>query len=362
MRKKICFFTTVDWFILSHRSDLFEVFLASFDMTVVVFEDTGKLKKRWPKLNVIQLSSSRDGLSITDMMKSLVELKHIFKNSNFDVLYTVGVRAVFYALFIERFRINVKYIYTISGLGSLFTAKDNFKYNLIQKVFYFLVKRSSALIIVQNIDDKNKFDSLGSKRVELILGSGVDLDKFRNNRIVRKIDKVVFVGRLLESKGIYDFISVANYFKESDLEFQIIGSIDNNVESLTQKNIDDFPINISYLGYNDDVTKILNQASLMILPSRREGLSLSLCEAASSGLPIITYNVPGCKEVCINDYNGILCKPFLIIDIISAVEKLISNPDLVEEYSKNSRKHAESNFDIKSINNDLLKCVLNECN
>lgn len=362
MKKKICFFTTVDWFILSHRSDLFKTFLDSFEMTVVVFEDTGKLKKRWPKLNIIQLSSSRDGLSITDMIKSFVELKNVLKNKNIDVLYTVGVRAVFYALFIEYFKINVKYIYTISGLGSLFTSKDNFIYNLIQKVFYFLVKRSSALFIVQNIDDKNKFESYGSKRVELILGSGVNLDKFRNNRIVEKIDKVVFVGRLLESKGIYDFISVANHFKDSDLEFQVIGSIDNNVESLTQKNIDDFPSNISYLGYSDDVNKILNKASLMILPSRREGLSLSLCEAASSGLPIITYDVPGCKEVCINDYNGILCKPYLIIDIINAVEKLITNSDLVKKYSKNSRKHSELYFDIKSINNNLLNCVLNECN
>ena len=106
MKKKICFFTTVDWFILSHRSDLFKTFLDSFEMTVVVFEDTGKLKKRWPKLNIIQLSSSRDGLSITDMIKSFVELKNVLKNKNIDVLYTVGVRAVFYALFIEYFKIN----------------------------------------------------------------------------------------------------------------------------------------------------------------------------------------------------------------------------------------------------------------
>tara|TARA_B100001250_G_scaffold414532_1_gene453622 strand:- start:6098 stop:7186 length:1089 start_codon:yes stop_codon:yes gene_type:complete len=360
MKKTLCFFTTVDWFIISHRNELFKLLLTEFEITVIVFEDTGKLKKYWPDLNIIRLPSSRDGLSIIDMLKSLVKLKNVLIKNNFDILYTVGIRTVFYALFIEFIGIKVKYIYTISGLGSLFTAKNNFIYNIIQKVFYFLVRRSSGLYIVQNNDDKNKFQSLGNKRVELILGSGVDLKKFKNNRIVSKIDRVVFLGRLLKSKGIDDFISVANYFKDSDLDFQILGSIDNNVESLSKKDIDNFPSNITYLGYSNDVSKVLLDASLMILPSRREGLSLSLCEAAASGLPLITYDVPGCKEVCVDNFNGIVCKPYVIEDIINAVEKLISDPNLVVRYSRNSREHAETNFCIKNINKTLLDCVLKE--
>ena len=67
-------------------------------------------------------------------------------------------------------------------------------------------------------------------------------------------------------------------------------------------------------------------------------------EAASCELPIISTNVPGCKEICLDKFNGFLVKPKDSKSLAKAIEKLVSNQKLIEKFGKNGRNHVLKNF------------------
>ena len=102
-----------------------------------------------------------------------------------------------------------------------------------------------------------------------------------------------------------------------------------------------------------DVSTFLQQSKISILPSYREGLPKSLLEAASCALPIIASNVPGCKEICHNEYNGFLVKPKDHKDLAKAIQKLINNKTLIKKFGENSRLLVEKNFSDQKISSDF---------
>ena len=93
------------------------------------------------------------------------------------------------------------------------------------------------------------------------------------------------------------------------------------------------------------------------MPSKREGLSRSILEAMSCGKPIITSNVPGCRQTIINNYNGFLVKYNDHLSLIIAVEKFIKKKFLIKKFGNNSRKRAVKYFDVKNINKKILKII-----
>ena len=109
----------------------------------------------------------------------------------------------------------------------------------------------------------------------------------------------------------------------------------------------------------ENVVSFLNKSRVSILPSYREGLPKSLLEAASCSLPIIATNVPGCREICRNNYNGFLVPPKDSLSIADAIEKLLNDSNLIKKFGKNSRELVVKNFSDKIISNDFLKIYQN---
>ena len=94
----------------------------------------------------------------------------------------------------------------------------------------------------------------------------------------------------------------------------------------------------------DNVVPYLQKSKVSILPSYREGLPKGLLEAASCKLPIISTNVPGCKEICRNNFNGFLVPPKDPKSLAVSIEKLIFDSNLLKKFGSNSRKLVEQKF------------------
>jgi glycosyltransferase involved in cell wall biosynthesis len=112
---------------------------------------------------------------------------------------------------------------------------------------------------------------------------------------------------------------------------------------------------INYLGHIDDMPNLLNKIDIAVLPSAREGLPKSLIEALACGIPIITTDVPGCREVVENGFDGILIQYGRPLELKQAIEFLISNPEKYNRFSKNARISALSKFDSKIVNKHTLE-------
>ena len=166
---------------------------------------------------------------------------------------------------------------------------------------------------------------------------------------------------MISDKGIFEYLDAAVTVLEKypKKEFLLIGEFgSNNKTALTLKELNHYIINypqIKYLGKTDNVIDLLQSVDVMILPSYREGLSKSLIEAASMNLPIITTNVPGCKDVVEDGFNGLLCDVRSKFSLEKAILKMI---DLKEEdrlqFGLNGRKKVINRFSTDIVNKIYL--------
>ena len=200
----------------------------------------------------------------------------------------------------------------------LFVYQNNSNYNY----------KKESFLIVQNKDDYKFFINrlnINSRRIKLIKGSGVNIYKFSTFKKNKK-KQILFPGRLLINKGIMEFYKAAKIVnkKYKDWTFLIAGASDykspvlikeqNFREILKEKYI-------KYLGHVDHnkMPKLLSEVSIICLLSYREGMPMVLQEAASCGLPVITSNVIGCKEVIIKNKTGFLVQ---VKNVNSLVKKI----------------------------------------
>lgn len=167
--------------------------------------------------------------------------------------------------------------------------------------------------------------------------------------------RFLMIARLLYDKGYLEYVSAARKIKAifPQTEFLLLGSIDesypNHVpESAVNKDVADGTIN--YLGYINDVRTVINNIDCIVLPSYHEGLSRVLMEGLAMAKPIITTDIPGCRETVDDGINGFLCKPRDAGSLVEALWKFLSLSDKERlAFGQAGRQKAESQFDVRKV-------------
>ena len=188
-----------------------------------------------------------------------------------------------------------------------------------------------------------------------ILGSGVDVQTYTPLPLPDFPPVVVFVSRLLYSKGIDEYVKAAPIVLEHfpDSKFMIVGSPDySNPSAISQSYLNyicSLPY-INYLGHRKDIFDVISSAHILVLPSfYPEGLPKVLCEAAACARPVITSNLPGCIDAIEEGVTGISIQPRNHIELASSLITMLSDPDNLKLMSISSRKRAQQLFDISTI-------------
>jgi glycosyltransferase involved in cell wall biosynthesis len=190
----------------------------------------------------------------------------------------------------------------------------------------------------------------------LIKGVGVNLSEMNYCPPKSKSKlEVIFLGRLLKDKGLLEFISAANQLKpkyQNQVVFRVYGGLDleNRMaisESELKLHLDSDCI--VWEGFTQNVHLAYSEADIVVFPSYREGLPKSLIEAMAIGRPIITTDVPGCRECVVDEYNGFLVPLKEVDPIVIAIEKLINNEQLRVNMGENARKFCETHFNVNEV-------------
>lgn len=168
--------------------------------------------------------------------------------------------------------------------------------------------------------------------------------------------RFLMIARLLYDKGYLEYVAAACEIKKiyTDAEFLLLGSIDesypNHVpRSVVEKDVANGSIN--YLGYIDDVRAVVRDVDCIVHPSfYNEGLSRVLMEGLAMAKPIITTDIPGCKETVDDGINGFLCKPRDAESLVAAIKKFLR----LSEYERlklgqAGRQKAEKQFDVRKV-------------
>ena len=164
----------------------------------------------------------------------------------------------------------------------------------------------------------------------------------------------------LKEEGIIELINACNELWNENYKFTlyIAGEIDKQNRSYLKSKYFKFlnsNRNIIFLGKCNDMRQIYKNIDIVILPSWREGLSKSLLESAAMSLPIITTNVPGCKDIIINEYSGLLVPVKNKEKLKLAIKRYLKNPELALKFGLNAREIVCKYFTVQIINNKILK-------
>ncbi len=313
----------------------------------------------------------RRGLTLISNLKTLVSVYRLYRCINPDIVIHFTIKPVLFGTLIARISCQAKVINNVTGLGYIFIGTTLFHIFLRPPVkwMYRGVLKLSSLLIFQNEDDrtlfiKSKIISEEIPRSVIISGSGVDLNKFKKEKKYSSESEINFilVARMLYDKGIQEYIEAAKIIKQrnNNVIFHLLGDIDEgNPTSIPLKTINEWVSQgiVSYHGMVDDVRPFLDLSDVFVLPSYREGLSKSIVEAMAMELPIITTNVPGCRETVVANRNGILVTPSKVNELIDAMQFLIINPTKRKIMGKTSREIAQNKYNVDIVNRSYLEYI-----
>jgi glycosyltransferase involved in cell wall biosynthesis len=256
-------------------------------------------------------------------------------------------------------------INTIPGLGYLFLGKG--LKGWLQRELAILAYRAALSpqamrVIFQNPDDRDLLVGrrvLTAEKSRVVRGSGVNLDEFKPRTETEGSPIVLLASRLIWDKGLRELIEATRMLKARGIKFRTVlaGAPDiNNPNAVPLSTLEDWKAEgiVECWGHRDDMAAVMNEASIVVLPSYREGVPRVLVEAAGCAKAIIATDVPGCREIVRHAENGLLVPPGNSRALAEAMEKLLNDPDLRRRMGLRGREIVVCEFSEEMIINQTL--------
>lgn len=318
----------------------------------------------------VDSSIDRTGINPIKDLLSTLEMAWLLKKINPDCVMGYFIKPVVYGMIAAWFA-GVKHRFAlIEGMGFVFMddpAANSLKRRILKNIvvgLYRISLRHASRVIFINPDDLN--DMLELKCVTthqsvLIPGAGVDLERFNYSMPNSRKTVFILVARMLREKGVCEFVEAASILKKKwkNADFVLVGGTDQNPGSIVAAEIRTW-VNkgiVSWAGQVNNVHEYLHDSSVFVLPSYREGLPRSTQEAMAIGRPIITTNVPGCKETVVDGVNGFLIPPRSVDMLVNAMNFFMENNSAIIKMGLESRRIAEARFDVNKINALFIKVL-----
>lgn len=321
----------------------------------------------------VAYSFSRTGLNPFRDIKDTFALAKKIKAIKPDLVFSYFAKPVVFGTLAAKLAGVPRCIAMLEGLGFTFTEQPSglpFKTKLIRSVQVLLYRLAFPLldrIIFLNPDDPidlvEKY-KLKVKKVSVLGGIGLNLADYPYSAPQSQPVRFIFIGRLLAEKGINEYIAAAQIVKQqySDAECVVLGGLDEgNPGGLTQQALDSYIEQniVIYPGHVNNVHEWLAGSSVFVLPSYyREGVPRSTQEAMAIGRPIITTDVPGCRETVVDGVNGFFVPPWSSEQLAEKMIRFIEQPELIEQMGKESYRIAQEKFDAQEVNERLVGMLL----
>jgi len=360
-------------YLVSHRLDLIKKIISlnnnlkiikgSASSAIMENKAIKILKKNKISFKTLPFSSTsknfiKDSISIISLVIEILKYKP-------DIIHLISPKGIFIGGLASKISGCKKIVISVTGMGTIFLSKKGLLNNIVKLIFLFSLKiilsHKKKKVIFQNKNDLKDFKRLfhlKKNETEIVLGSGADLNFFKKIKPNYKLKNIILPARPLIEKGIYEFIGVAKKLKKKypDWNFCIAGSFDyKNPSTVPIETINYYKKKkiIKNLGFKSQ-KYIYSKASIICLPSYREGFSKTLIDAAASGIVSVTTDVPGCRDAVLKNKTAFLVKPKTILPLANSLEKLIKSEILRVKMGQEAKKFAYKKFDVKNIVNQIL--------
>ncbi|HPJ26793.1 MAG TPA: glycosyltransferase family 4 protein [Synergistaceae bacterium] len=315
----------------------------------------------------IPVSLARTGMNPLEDRKSFRELSALFQSLQLDVLLSYTLKPVLYGSLAARRAGVPRILGLITGLGYSFSG-TSWKQNLLRLGLNPLLRRAleaCEAVIFQNPDDRRLFVErklVTYEKTFRVWGSGVDLEHFSYVPPREELPlSFLLIARLLREKGIREYAAAAESIgkRYPGTRCLLAGPFDPNPGGISREEVESWHSRgiLEYLGPLEDVRPSLAASSVYVLPSYREGTPRSSLEAMATGRPLITTDVPGCRETLRDGYNGYLVPPRNGEALAEKMALFCDNPALVPLLGKRSRSLAEERFCVHKVNAAMIGII-----
>lgn len=278
--------------------------------------------------------------------KYFFKLLIIIKKNNISIINSHEFGSMMWAIFCKILKPKLKLVHTIHS--SIIVKKWN-------KIIRFFNRNFIDMNIA--ISDEILNDCIKYNLKVTKIYNGIDIKKFKPSHFnIMSLFNIIHVGRISHRiKGQDILIKALKECKNKGMKFtcnlvggififdkESLGYLKELTENLNLTN------EINFLGNREDIPDLLAQSSLFILPSRYEGLPLSLLEAMAAKLPVIASNISGSSELVEHGNTGLLFESENYLDLAEKIFSLYNQPEEMERLAQNGYQYVQG-FDISMM-------------
>lgn len=310
------------------------------------------------RIKVIPISElQRSGKNPFQDLNYFCALRKIYRTERPDYIFHYTIKPNIYGTLAAK-SCGIHSSAMVAGLGYVFN-KSGMGNKIARSLYKFALRFADYVFVLNAYNYEYLKDKFVSRKKLILLkgGEGVDLRHFFFVGTGSRQEEIKFlmISRVLYDKGYQEYVDTAKSIRKMhpEAEFQLLGSIDgaypNHVpEEQVRKDVE--AGYIRYLGYHSNVRFDIEEADCIVLPSYHEGLSRVLMEALAMGKPIITTDIPGCRETVDISKNGFLVKPKDTKSLMDAIIKFLAlTEDKKHAMGRYSREKAEREFDVLDV-------------
>lgn len=356
---KVVLFANTEWYLYNFRRSL-ALALRDAGYEVLLVSPPGPYGEKLRQLGFRWIPAPMERRSLNPLreLALVLWLKRLFAQEQVDLVHGFTIKCAVYGSLAARLAGIPARVNAVAGMGYVFTSED-LKARLLRPIVRSLMRLAldgqGARLILQNPDDVALFERAGlvdASLVRLIPGSGVDCRRFvpKAGKTQGGRFRVLLAARLLWDKGLAEYVDAARKLRLDgrDIEFLLAGDPDpGNPAAVPEGSVRAWVDEglLQWLGHVDDMAALFETVDAVVLPSYREGLPKGLIEAGASGLPLVTTDVPGCREVVADGVDGLLVPVKSCEALARAIARLHDDPLLCSRLGAAAREKALNEFD-----------------
>jgi len=361
---KIILFANTDWYLYNFRRSLARA-VQTVGHEVLLISPPGEygarfreLGLRWEPLPAMD----RRSLNPLRELRALAELFALFRREQPELVHNFTIKCAVYGSIAAMLTGVPARINAVAGLGYVFASNERRARLLrpvVRALMRFALRGRRARLILQNHDDARMFLDHGlieDARVRVIAGSGVDCNRFvPRTRTRNDPPRVLLAARLLWEKGVKEYVQASRTLRAQGrrIRFLLAGASDPGnpaavPEAAVRSWVDEGIV--EWIGHVDDMPALFASSDVFVLPSYyREGLPKSLIEAAACATPLITTDMPGCRDVVIDGVDGLIVPPRDADALGTAIARLLDAPELARKLGLAARAKTLAAFDERIV-------------
>lgn len=365
--RKVLYLVAEDWYFCSHRLMLARAAMRhGFEVIVATRVNAHGDIIRNEGLKLLPIRMRRESKNVLHELSTVWELIKLYRRERPEIVHQVALKPILYGSIAALFSPGTKIVNVLAGFGFLSTSsswKARLLRPVVRRAFRLFFNLSRTRLIVHNSDDyRDLLDGMvkDEQRISLIRGNGVDTDLFAPAPEPEGTPVIVLPARMLWNKGVGEFYAAAQILKKRGVEarFVLVGRTDEaSPAAISVAQLERWAATgaIEWPGHCDDMPSVYRSATIVCLPSYREGIPKSLLEAAASGRAIVSTDVPGCREVVRHGENGLLVPARDPEALATALELLLSNADLRSAMGRQGREIVLKEFSSVQIIGKVLR-------